>query len=65
MTNAAPAHVSNMNKSVYTSKVNKYSVRSNILNCSFKNLTFFKLRNNLLSASSPLLTHGLFSSSMC
>ena len=42
MTYTAPAHISNMHKSVYTTKVNEYTVRCNVLNSTFKYLTFLK-----------------------
>ena len=35
-----------MNKTVNTTKVDKYAIRSDIFNSSFKNLTFFEFRNN-------------------
>ena len=35
-----------MNKSVYSTKVDEYTIRSNVLNSTFENLTFFELANN-------------------
>src|SRR5574344_116681 len=42
----APRKVCDMNKSVYTAKVNEYTVRCNVLNSTLKYLTLFKVRDN-------------------
>src|SRR6056297_696875 len=46
MVDTRPAKIGNVNKSVNSSKVNKYSVRSDVFNSTFKYLTFFKLTDN-------------------
>ncbi|MNL29810.1 hypothetical protein D3C87_1515090 [compost metagenome] len=44
--NSAPRKVSDVDKSVNTSKVDEYTVRSNVFNNTFKYLAFFKLPND-------------------
>ena len=46
MVDTRPAKVGNVNKSINSSKVNKYSVRSDVFNSTFKYLTFFKLADD-------------------
>ena len=45
--NTAPREVGDMDESVNTAEVNKYSVRSDVLDCSLENLTLLQLRDNL------------------
>ena len=47
MTYAAPRKVRNMNQSIYATQVDKYTVRGDILNGTFKYLTFFEFCNNV------------------
>ena len=47
MCNPAPWKVCNVNKPVNATKVNKYTIRSDVFNCSFKYLTFFKFTNDI------------------
>ena len=45
--NTAPRKVCNVNQAVNATKVDEYTVRSDILNCSFKNLTLFKFSDDV------------------
>jgi hypothetical protein len=47
MVNPSPRQIGYMNKSVDSAKVDKYTVRCNIFNGSFENLSFFKFSNDL------------------
>jgi len=47
MGHASPTKVSDMNQAVYAAKIDKDTVRGNVLNSSFKYLTFFKLGNDI------------------
>src|SRR3712207_9148938 len=44
----APRKVCNVNQAVYAAQVDEYSVRGDILNSSFKNLSFFEFADNFL-----------------
>ena len=46
MVDTVPRKVSYVDKSINTTKINKHTVRSNILHSTFKNLTFFKFTDN-------------------
>jgi len=43
---AAPRQVSDVDQSVYATQVDEYTIRCDILNGSFKNLSFFELTDN-------------------
>src|SRR5210317_1783619 len=43
MVDSAPRKIGNVNKTINPSKVDKYPVRSDVFNHTFKHLTFFKL----------------------
>ena len=44
--NASPRKVSDVNQTVYATKVDEYTVRCDIFNSSFENLSFFKFTDN-------------------
>ena len=46
MVDATPRKVGNMYKTINTTKVNKYTIRGNILNSTFEYLSFFKFGND-------------------
>ena len=45
---AAPRQVGDVDESVNTAQVNEYTVRSDVLNDTFENLTLLQLADNLL-----------------
>ena len=46
ITNAAPRKVCDVDQTVYATQVDEHTVRGDILNSSFKNLSFFELADN-------------------
>ena len=48
MSNASPRQVGDVDETVNTAQVDKYTVAGDILNSTFEYLTFFELRDNLL-----------------
>src|ERR1035437_131412 len=45
--NPSPGKICNMNKAIHATKVDEYAIRCNIFDSSFKNLSFFKFRDDL------------------
>ena len=50
--NTAPRQVCDMDESVNTTEVNKYTVRGDILNCTLEDLTLLKLTDNTFFCAS-------------